>query len=60
MELMVISPVYLTKYITIYPEKWDGNWKERQVMIHFKNGVVEDLIYNPPKSSALVDIGVLT
>lgn len=43
-----VSPVYLTKYVTIYPEKWDGNWKERpEVMIHFKNGVVEDLIYNP-------------
>lgn len=43
-----VSPIYLTKYVTIYPEKWDGHWKERpEVMIHFKNGVVEDLIYNP-------------
>lgn len=38
----------ITKYVTIYPEKWDGHWKERpEVMIHFKNGVIEDLIYNP-------------
>lgn len=43
-----VSPIYLTKYVTIYPEKWDGHWKERpEVMIHFKDGVVEDLIYNP-------------
>lgn len=43
-----VSPIYLTKYVTIYPENWDGHWKERpEVMIHFKDGVVEDLIYNP-------------
>lgn len=43
-----VSPVYLTKYVRLYPDGWDGPWEERpEVRINFRNGVIKDLIYNP-------------
>jgi hypothetical protein len=38
-----VRPMYLTKYITVYPESWDGereHWPE--CCIHFKDGVLQD------------------
>lgn len=34
-----VSPHYLTKYIEIYPSKWDGLWEDTpRLRIHFKYG----------------------
>ena len=33
----------LTKYITVYPESWDGEWEHwPECRIHFKGGVLQD------------------
>ena len=33
----------LTKYITVYPEQWDGDWKDwPECRIHFKDGKLQD------------------
>lgn len=38
-----VRPMYLTKYITVYPESWDGKWEDwPQCRIHFKGGVLQD------------------
>ena len=40
-----VIPMYgLTKYITVYPESWDGEWWEHwpECRIHFKGGVLQD------------------
>ncbi len=38
--------LYPTKYITVYPERWDGEWKDwPECRIHFKGGVLQD--YEP-------------
>ena len=38
-----VRPMYLTKYITVYPESWDGEWEHwPECRIHFKDGVLQD------------------
>lgn len=38
-----VRPMYLTKYITVYPESWDGEWENwPECRIHFKGGVLQD------------------
>ena len=38
-----VRPMYLTKYITVYPESWDGEWEDwPECRIHFKGGVLQD------------------
>ena len=39
-----VTPMYgLTKYITVYPESWDGEWEHwPECRIHFKGGVLQD------------------
>jgi hypothetical protein len=38
-----VRPMNLTKYITVYPEKWNGEWKDwPECRIHFKGGVLQD------------------
>ena len=38
-----VRPTNLTKYITVYPERWDGEWKDwPECCIHFKNGKLQD------------------
>jgi len=38
-----VRPMNLTKYITVYPERWDGEWKDcPECRIHFKNGKLQD------------------
>jgi hypothetical protein len=38
-----VSPVYLTKYITIYPELWEGQWEEWPTLkLHFRYGNLID------------------
>ena len=38
-----VRPTNLTKYITVYPESWDGEWEHwPECRIHFKGGVLQD------------------
>ena len=39
-----VIPMYgFTKYITVYPERWDGKWEDwPECRIHFKRGVLLD------------------
>lgn len=39
-----VIPMYgLTKYITVYPERWGGEWEDwPECRIHFKGGVLQD------------------
>ena len=38
-----VRPWNITKYITIYPENWDGEWDELpRLRIHFKEGMLQD------------------
>ena len=39
-----VRPMYgLTKYITVYPEQWDGEWEDwPDCRIHFKQGKLQD------------------
>ena len=39
-----VIPMYgLTKYITVYPERWNGEWKDwPECRIYFKGGVLQD------------------
>ena len=38
-----VRPTNLTKYITVYPESWDGEWEDwPECSIHFKNGKLQD------------------
>lgn len=38
-----VRPMNLTKYITVYPESWDGDWEHwPECRIHFKGGVLQD------------------
>jgi hypothetical protein len=38
-----VSPFYLTKYISIYPEQWEGEWKDWPTLkLHFKYGKLMD------------------
>ena len=38
-----VSPVYLTKYIEVYPSIWDGEWKDwPRLRLHFKYGRLVD------------------
>ena len=38
-----VRPMYITKYVTVYPEKWDGEWEHwPECRIHFKEGVLQD------------------
>ena len=39
-----VRPMYgLTKYITVYPEQWDGEWEHwPECRIHFKDGKLQD------------------
>ena len=34
-----IRPYYITKYIEVYPERWDGQWEDwPRLRIHFRYG----------------------
>jgi len=38
-----VSPFYLTKYISIYPEQWKGKWEQWPTLkLHFKHGKLMD------------------
>ena len=38
-----VRPWYITKYISIYPEQWEGEWKEWPTLkLHFKYGKLMD------------------
>ena len=38
-----VTPYLLTKYIEIYPEKWDGEWEDwPRLKLHFKYGKLQD------------------
>jgi len=38
-----VTPYLLTKYIEIYPEKWEGEWSLwPRLKLHFKYGVLKD------------------
>ena len=38
-----VTPYLLTKYIEIYPEKWDGDWQSwPRCKLHFRYGVLKD------------------
>ena len=38
-----VRPMNLTKYITVYPEQWDGEWEHwPECRIHFKDGKLHD------------------
>jgi len=37
------QPWYITKYVEIYPEKWEGEWEDwPRCRLHFKNGILQD------------------
>lgn len=36
-------PYDITKYVVIYPENWNGDWKDKpRLRIHFKDGIIQD------------------
>lgn len=38
-----VRPHLLTKYIEIYPEKWDGEWDDfPRCKLHFRYGILQD------------------
>mgnify|MGYP003331419972 CR=1 FL=1 len=38
-----VSPVYLTKYVEVYPAIWDGKWEDwPRLKLHFKCGKLQD------------------
>ena len=38
-----VSPYPITKYVTIYPENWKGEWEDwPECRIHFKDGMFQD------------------
>ena len=38
-----VTPWYLTKYIEIYPEQWEGKWEDwPRLRLHFKCGKLQD------------------
>jgi hypothetical protein len=38
-----VTPYLLTKYIEIYPERWEGDWESwPRCKLHFLNGVLQD------------------
>ena len=38
-----VSPFYLTKYISVYPEQWEGEWEQWPTLkLHFKYGKLMD------------------
>ena len=38
-----VSPVYLTKYVEVYPSKWDGDYNDwPRCRLHFKCGKLQD------------------
>lgn len=37
------QPVYITKYVEIYPESWEGKWEDwPRLRLHFKCGILQD------------------
>lgn len=37
------QPWYITKYVEIYPEKWEGEWEDwPRCKIHFRDGILQD------------------
>ena len=42
-----VRPISLTKYITVYPEQFDGEWQDwPECRLHFKNGKLQDHEYS--------------
>jgi hypothetical protein len=40
-----VSPWLLTKYIEVYPSRWDGDWKDwPRLRLHFRNGKLQDYV----------------
>jgi len=38
-----VRPWNITKYVTIYPQNWQGDWEDwPDCRIHFKNGIVQN------------------
>ena len=38
-----VRPMNITKYITVYPEQWEGKWEDWiECRIHFKEGKLQD------------------
>jgi hypothetical protein len=36
-------PYFLTKYVEIYPESWEGKWEDwPRLKLHFKHGILQD------------------
>jgi hypothetical protein len=45
-----VSPLYLTKYIIVYPSNWEGNYENwPECRIHFKLGKIQDFNYDTKK-----------
>jgi len=37
------QPCYITKYIEVYPENWQGKWKDwPRLRLHFRCGILQD------------------
>lgn len=37
------QPHYITKYIEVYPEGWDGKWEDwPRLRLHFRYGILQD------------------
>lgn len=40
-----LTPLYITKYIEIYPESWKGKWEDwPRLKLHFRNGKLQDFV----------------
>jgi len=40
-----VRPCSITKYITIYPEKWEGKWEYTpSCRLHFRDGKLQDWV----------------
>lgn len=38
-----VTPHNITKYVEVYPEQWNGDWKDwPRLKLHFKEGVLQD------------------
>lgn len=40
-----LTPLYITKYIEVYPESWKGEWEQwPRLKLHFRNGKLQDFV----------------
>ena len=42
-----VKPTSLTKYVTVYPERFDGKWEDwPECRLHFRDGRLQDFAYS--------------